>query len=179
VQADIAAIVEVAHAAGAIVKVIFENAYLTGRRKDPGLPPERGGRPPTFVKTFDRLRAGRRHARGPPLMRANTSPHIQVKAAGGRSNVDALLAVRELGVTRMAHRDRDHHPGLPRPEGRGARLPVPRPVRWVVLMDTAAVGAVVPELVLPVDHWTGALGSRGDRYRESRPLDETELGRNW
>src|SRR5260221_6887836 len=35
VQADIAAVVEVAHAAGAIVKVIFENAYLTDDEKIP------------------------------------------------------------------------------------------------------------------------------------------------
>ena len=33
VLADIAAVVEVAHAAGAIVKVIFENAYLTDDEK--------------------------------------------------------------------------------------------------------------------------------------------------
>ena len=33
VQADIAAVVDVAHAAGAIVKVIFENAYLTDDEK--------------------------------------------------------------------------------------------------------------------------------------------------
>ena len=29
-------------------------------------------------------------------MRANTSPHIQVKAAGGVRTLDALLAVMEL-----------------------------------------------------------------------------------
>ena len=34
-------------------------------------------------------------------MRANTSPHIQVKAAGGVRTLDALLAVMELGVTRI------------------------------------------------------------------------------
>jgi deoxyribose-phosphate aldolase len=34
-------------------------------------------------------------------MRANTSPHVQVKAAGGVRSLDALLAVRELGVTRI------------------------------------------------------------------------------
>ena len=33
VEADIRAVVEVAHAAGAIVKVIFENAYLTDDEK--------------------------------------------------------------------------------------------------------------------------------------------------
>ena len=34
-------------------------------------------------------------------MRANTSPHIQVKAAGGVRTLDALLEVMELGVTRI------------------------------------------------------------------------------
>ena len=34
-------------------------------------------------------------------MRANTSPHIQVKAAGGVRTLDALLAVMDLGVTRI------------------------------------------------------------------------------
>ena len=34
-------------------------------------------------------------------MRANTSPHVQVKAAGGVRTLDALLDVMELGVTRI------------------------------------------------------------------------------
>ena len=34
-------------------------------------------------------------------MRANTSPHIEVKAAGGVRTLDALLAVMDLGVTRI------------------------------------------------------------------------------
>jgi deoxyribose-phosphate aldolase len=34
-------------------------------------------------------------------MRANTSPHVQVKAAGGVRTLDGLLAVMELGVTRI------------------------------------------------------------------------------
>ena len=34
-------------------------------------------------------------------MRANTSPHIQVKAAGGVRTLDALLEVMALGVTRV------------------------------------------------------------------------------
>ena len=34
-------------------------------------------------------------------MRASTSPHIRVKAAGGVRTLDALLAVMELGVTRI------------------------------------------------------------------------------
>ena len=34
-------------------------------------------------------------------MRANTSPHIGVKAAGGVRTLDALLDVMDLGVTRI------------------------------------------------------------------------------
>ena len=34
-------------------------------------------------------------------MRANTPPHIQVKAAGGVRTLDALLEVMALGVTRI------------------------------------------------------------------------------
>ena len=34
-------------------------------------------------------------------MRANTSPHVQVKAAGGVRTLDALLEVMALGMTRI------------------------------------------------------------------------------
>ena len=34
-------------------------------------------------------------------MRANTSPQVRVKAAGGVRTLDALLAVMDLGVTRI------------------------------------------------------------------------------
>ncbi len=34
------------------------------------------------------------------LMRLHSPAHVQVKAAGGVRTLDALLAVRELGVTR-------------------------------------------------------------------------------
>ena len=37
VRADIAAVIEVTHAAGQKVKVIFENCYLTRRTEDPAL----------------------------------------------------------------------------------------------------------------------------------------------
>ena len=71
------------------------------RREDPRLPPDRGGRRATSSRrrpasprpgaTHDDLR----------LMRANTSPHVQVKAAGGVRTLDALLEVMALGVTRV------------------------------------------------------------------------------
>ena len=100
VQADIAAIVEVAHAGGAIVKVIFENAYLTDDEKVRACRlTEAAGA--DFVKTstgFAPCGATHEDLR---LMRRNTSPHIGVKAAGGVRTLDALLDVMALGVTRI------------------------------------------------------------------------------
>jgi deoxyribose-phosphate aldolase len=100
VGADIAAVVEVAHAAGALVKVIFENAYLTDEEKVRAcvLTEAAGG---DFVKTSTGFApSGATHA-DLILMRANTSPHVQVKAAGGVRTLDALLEVMALGVTRV------------------------------------------------------------------------------
>jgi deoxyribose-phosphate aldolase len=100
VQADIAAVVDVAHAAGAIVKVIFENAYLTDDEKIRACHlAEAAGA--DFVKTSTGFAPGGATHDDLRLMRANTSPHVQVKAAGGVRTLDALLAVMELGVTRI------------------------------------------------------------------------------
>jgi deoxyribose-phosphate aldolase len=100
VQADIAAVVAIAHAAGAIVKVIFENAYLTDDEKVRAcrLTEAAGG---DFVKTSTGFAPSGATHDDLRLMRANTSPHVQVKAAGGVRTLDALLAVMELGVTRI------------------------------------------------------------------------------
>jgi deoxyribose-phosphate aldolase len=100
VQADIEAIVQVAHASGAIVKVIFENAYLTDDEKIRACRlTEAGGG--DFVKTSTGFAPGGATHDDLRLMRANTSPHIQVKAAGGVRTLDALLEVMALGVTRI------------------------------------------------------------------------------
>jgi len=100
VQADIAAVVEVAHAAGAIVKVIFENAYLTDDEKIRACHlAEAAGA--DFVKTSTGFAPSGATHEDLRLMRANTSPHVQVKAAGGVRTLDALLAVMDLGVTRI------------------------------------------------------------------------------
>ena len=100
VQADIAAVVEVAHAAGAIVKVIFENAYLTDDEKVRAchLTEAAGG---DFVKTSTGFAASGATHEDLKLMRASTSQHIGVKAAGGVRTLDALLEVMALGVTRI------------------------------------------------------------------------------
>ncbi len=100
VQADIAAVVEVGHAAGAIVKVIFENAYLTDDEKIRACRlSEAAGA--DFVKTSTGFAPSGATHDDLRLMRANTSPRIQVKAAGGVRTLDALLAVMDLGVTRI------------------------------------------------------------------------------
>jgi deoxyribose-phosphate aldolase len=100
VQADIAAVVDAGHAGGALVKVIFENAYLTDDEKIRAchLTEAAGG---DFVKTSTGFAPSGATHDDLRLMRANTSPHIQVKAAGGVRTLDALLAVMELGVTRI------------------------------------------------------------------------------
>jgi deoxyribose-phosphate aldolase len=100
VLADIAAIVEVAHPAGAIVKVIFENAYLTDDEKVRACRlTEAAGA--DFVKTSTGFAPGGATHHDLRLMRANTSSHIGVKAAGGVRTLDALLDVMALGVTRV------------------------------------------------------------------------------
>ncbi len=100
VEDDIRAVVEVAHTAGAIVKVIFENAYLTDDQKIRACRiTERAGG--DFVKTSTGFAPSGATHEDLRLMRANTSPHIRVKAAGGVRTLDALLEVMALGVTRI------------------------------------------------------------------------------
>jgi deoxyribose-phosphate aldolase len=100
VEADIRAVVDVAHAAGVLVKVIFENAYLTDDEKVRACHlSEAAGA--DFVKTSTGFAPGGATHDDLRLMRANTSPRVQVKAAGGVRSLDALLAVMDLGVTRI------------------------------------------------------------------------------
>src|SRR5688500_17458691 len=100
VRADIAAVVDVGHAAGALVKVILENAYLTDEEKVRGCQlAEAAGA--DFVKTSTGYApTGATHA-DLALMRRTVSPRVQIKAAGGVRTLDDLLAVMALGVTRI------------------------------------------------------------------------------
>jgi deoxyribose-phosphate aldolase len=100
VEADIRAVVEIGHAAGALVKVIFENAYLTDDEKIRACHlTEAAGA--DFVKTSTGFAPSGATLDDLKLMRANTSPHIQVKAAGGVRTLDALIEVMNVGVTRI------------------------------------------------------------------------------
>ena len=80
--------------------MIFENAYLTDDEKVRACQlSEAAGA--DFVKTSTGFAPTGATHEDLMLMRANTSPHIQVKAAGGVRTLDALLAVMCLGVTRI------------------------------------------------------------------------------
>lgn len=99
VRSEIRQIVEVAHAAKAIVKVIFENAYLTDEQKILAckLSEEAGA---DFVKTSTGFAPTGATIADVKLMRANVGPHVQVKAAHGVRTLDALLEMIDAGVTR-------------------------------------------------------------------------------
>ncbi len=100
VKDEIAAVVAVAHAAGAIVKVILENAYLDDDQKVRGCRlAEAAGA--DFVKTSTGFAPTGATHEDLALMRRTVSPRIGVKAAGGVRTLDGLLAVMELGVTRI------------------------------------------------------------------------------
>lgn len=96
--------------AGSILKVIFENDYLT-EAEIIRLCEICSNVNVAFVKTstgygfvkqtgggYDYKGATLEHLR---LMRKHTAAHIQIKAAGGVRTLDDLLAVRAVGVTRI------------------------------------------------------------------------------
>lgn len=99
VTEDIKAVTEETHAAGQKVKVIFENAYLNDDQKI-RLCEICSELNVDWVKTSTGYAPSGATHDDLILMRAHTAPHIQVKAAGGVRDLDALLAVRALGVSR-------------------------------------------------------------------------------
>lgn len=99
VRQDIAAVIEPAHAAGAKVKVIFENCYLKDEHKI-RLCEICGELNADWVKTSTGYGTGGATIEDLTLMRKHAPAHVQVKAAGGVRDVDMLLKVRALGVSR-------------------------------------------------------------------------------
>ncbi len=97
---EIRTLTESTHAAGAKIKVIFENAYLDDAAKirlceicgDIGV---------DWVKTSTGYASSGATLPDLQLMRRHSPPHVQVKAAGGVRTLDALLEVRALGVSRV------------------------------------------------------------------------------
>jgi len=98
VRDEVRAIVNVTHPA-AIVKVIFENAYLTDEQKVLAckLCEEAHA---DFVKTSTGFAPTGATVADIRLMRASVGPQVQVKAAHGVRTLDALLEMIDAGATR-------------------------------------------------------------------------------
>jgi deoxyribose-phosphate aldolase len=99
VQDDIAAVVAVAHAGGAIVKVILENAYLSREQKVRGCQlSEKAGA--DYVKTSTGYAPSGSTMDDLRLMRASVSERVKVKAAGGIRTLDLLIEGLNAGMDR-------------------------------------------------------------------------------
>jgi len=96
---DIRSIVQVAHAAGRKVKVIFENCYLQNEHKI-RLCQICTELKADWVKTSTGYGTGGATFDDLKLMIDNVGPGVQVKAAGGVRDFETLVKVKELGVTR-------------------------------------------------------------------------------
>jgi deoxyribose-phosphate aldolase len=100
VRAEIKAVVDLTHASNQKVKVIFENCFLDDRHKIK-LCEICGESGADWVKTSTGYGSGGATIEDLKLMRKHSPKHVQVKAAGGIRDLDALLEVRALGVTRV------------------------------------------------------------------------------
>ena len=100
VAAEIRELTDATHAAGAKIKVIFENAYLDDAVKI-RLCEICGELGVDWVKTSTGYASSGATLADLALMRRHSPPSVQVKAAGGIRTLDALLEVRALGVTRV------------------------------------------------------------------------------
>ena len=97
---DIAAVVAAAHARGAKVKVIFENAFLKDEHKRE-LCRICGDVRADWVKTSTGYAETGATVEDLKLMRECSPAWVQVKAAGGVRTFEKLLEVRAIGVTRV------------------------------------------------------------------------------
>lgn len=100
VRDELGALAELIHAGGAKIKVIFENAYLEDAAKIRlcEICAEIGA---DWVKTSTGYAPSGATLADLKLMRRHSPERVQVKAAGGIRDLDALLTVRDLGVSRV------------------------------------------------------------------------------
>ncbi|MGD2174634.1 MAG: deoxyribose-phosphate aldolase [Candidatus Brocadiaceae bacterium] len=111
VEADIRAVAAITREHGVVLKVIFANDLLPEDRHKIRLCEICSRAGVDFVKTS----TGYNYVKGPDgtysyegatdhdlrLMREHSAPEVQVKAAGGVGYLEAILRVREIGVTRI------------------------------------------------------------------------------
>jgi deoxyribose-phosphate aldolase len=98
VEQDVNAVCDYAHKQKVIVKVIFENCYLTDEQKITAC---RLCAHADFIKTSTGYGTGGATAADLILFKAHARPGIRIKAAGGIRTLDAALAVRKLGAERF------------------------------------------------------------------------------
>lgn len=104
---DLKAVIDVAHARGQKVKVIFENCYLKDTHKIRlcEICAKVGA---DWVKTSTGFGTAGATIEDVKLMRAHSPARVQVKAAGGIRSLNQLLTFRALGVSRIgASRTKD------------------------------------------------------------------------
>ncbi len=100
VIADLRAVIELTHATGQKVKVIFENCCLDEIQKI-RLCEICTELKADWVKTSTGYGTGGATMDDLRLMRKHAGANVQVKAAGGVRDMDAVLKCREIGVTRI------------------------------------------------------------------------------
>lgn len=100
VRDELAGLADTIHAGGAKIKVIFENAYLADDAKIRlcEICAQVGA---DWVKTSTGYAPTGATLPDLELMRRHSPERVQVKAAGGIRDLDALLAVRAIGVSRV------------------------------------------------------------------------------
>jgi len=100
VRKDIAAVVEIAHKGGAIVKVILETALLDDTQKTVACQVAKAAGA-DFVKTSTGFSSAGATAHDIALMRAAVGPGMGVKASGGIRTLQDLQAMTAAGATRI------------------------------------------------------------------------------
>lgn len=103
VQDELTGIAAAAHERGALLKVIFENHYLTPDQiRHACRIAEAAGA--DFVKTSTGYAPSGSKIEDLKIMRASVSPHIMVKSAGGVKTLDQALAILATGAVRIGTR---------------------------------------------------------------------------
>jgi deoxyribose-phosphate aldolase len=100
VEAELLQAAEECHKQGALLKVIFENAYLTDELKIVACRISARAEV-DFVKTSTAFGPGGYTIDDLKLMRAHTPEHIGVKAAGGVRTLEKALEVYQVGCSRF------------------------------------------------------------------------------